>query len=110
MARDIRQSAAQLLDPEMTRSLWALVDRAERDERLQVIVFDSADPDYFIAHFDVARAAELPTEPGPTGLPVIADIAVRMTKAPFITIASIRGRARRRKRVRALVRHAVRQP
>jgi enoyl-CoA hydratase/carnithine racemase len=56
-------------------------------------VFDSANSEYFIAHSDLARSCELPS-PGPTGLPAWADLATRLTRAPFVTIAEIRGRAR----------------
>ena len=57
------------------------------------MVFNSADEDYFISHFDVVRAAEMPG-PGPTGLPAWTDIVVRLTRAPFVSIAAIRGRTR----------------
>ena len=54
----------------------------------------SADDDYFIAHVDLARAAEIPRNPGPTGLPPWPDIATRLMGAPFVSIAEVRGRAR----------------
>jgi enoyl-CoA hydratase/carnithine racemase len=68
------------------------MDMLEADPAVKVVVFDSADEEYFIAHFDVARG-ELPG-PGRTGLPAWADLATRLTRAPFVTIAEIRGRAR----------------
>jgi len=42
----------------------------------------------------VARGDELPTAPDPTGLPVWPDLTTRLTRAPFVTIAEIRSRAR----------------
>lgn len=69
------------------------MDTLEADPAVKVVVFDSADEEYFIAHFDVARGGELPG-PGPTGLPAWPDLATRLTRAPFVTIAEIRGRAR----------------
>ncbi|TWP53964.1 enoyl-CoA hydratase/isomerase family protein [Lentzea tibetensis] len=83
-----------LVDPETIVALSALLDRLEADPAVKVVVFDSADEDFFLAHFDVARADRLPREPGPTGLPILADLATRLTAARFVTIAEIRGRAR----------------
>jgi len=83
-----------LIDPETVIALRELMDTLEADPAAKVVVFDSADEEYFIAHFDVARSAELPRDPGPTGLPAWPDLATRLTRAPFVTIAEIRGRAR----------------
>jgi enoyl-CoA hydratase/carnithine racemase len=83
-----------LIDPETVLALRELMDALEADPTVKVVVFDSADEDFFIAHFDIARGGDLPTEPGPTGLPVWSDLAARLTRAPFVTIAEIRGRAR----------------
>ncbi|BBX65972.1 enoyl-CoA hydratase [Mycobacterium saskatchewanense] len=83
-----------LLDPEMIKALRTLMDAFEADPNLRVVVFDSADEDYFIAHFDVVRAHEVPNDPGPTGLPAWPDIAYRLRRAPFISITELRGRAR----------------
>ena len=35
-----------LLGPELVRDLVSLIERAEADQALQVLVFKSADPDY----------------------------------------------------------------
>ncbi len=43
-----------LIDPQMLTDLVALLELAERDEQLAVIVFDSADTDFFLAHWDIA--------------------------------------------------------
>ena len=65
----------------------------EQDDDLQVVVFKSAVPDFFLNHFDLAAAGELPV-PEEGALPIWTDLMVRLTKAPFISIASIRGRTR----------------
>jgi enoyl-CoA hydratase/carnithine racemase len=44
--------------PELIRDLVSLIQRAEADDAVQVIVFKSADPDYFISHVDVTRIKE----------------------------------------------------
>lgn len=76
--------------------LAALVDMLERAEQLNVIVFDSANPDYFLAHYDTEndamKTAGLPR--GPTGMHAWLDLTVRLSRAPVVSIASIRGRAR----------------
>jgi enoyl-CoA hydratase/carnithine racemase len=76
--------------------LSQLVDLIERDPQLNVVVFDSANPDFFLAHYDIekdpAKTAALPS--GPTGMPGWLDVTVRLSRAPVVSIASIRGRAR----------------
>jgi len=76
--------------------LAELVGLIEQDPDLNVVVFDSANPDFYLAHYDVendpGRTAALGV--GPTGLPAWIDVLVRLSRAPVVSIASIRGRAR----------------
>ena len=51
-----------LLGPELVRDLVSLIQRAEADDAVQVLVFKSADPDYFISHVDLARTKEIREE------------------------------------------------
>src|SRR5262249_20792350 len=78
------------------RELSELVDLIERETALNVVVFNSANPDFFLAHYDVekdpAKTAALP--PGPTGMHAWLDLTVRLSRARVVSIASIRGRAR----------------
>ena len=78
------------------RELSELVGLIERSDDLNVVVFDTANPDFFLAHYDVegdpGRTAALPD--GPTGLPAWLDLTVRLSRASAVSIASIRGRAR----------------
>ena len=67
--------------------LAELVGLIEQDQDLNVVVFDSANPDFFLAHYEA-----LPT--GPTGMDAWLDLLVRLSRAPTVSIASIRGRAR----------------
>ncbi len=83
-----------MLDPQTILELQDLVGRFETDPELKVVVFDSADPDFFVAHFDASRAAETPTAPGPSGYSPWIDFTVRLTRVPVISIAAVRGRAR----------------
>jgi enoyl-CoA hydratase/carnithine racemase len=76
--------------------LAELVGLIERDSDLNVVVFDSANPDFYLAHYDVehdpSKTASLPV--GPTGMHAWLDLLVRLSRAPVVSIASIRGRAR----------------
>jgi enoyl-CoA hydratase/carnithine racemase len=76
--------------------LAELVGLIEQDADLDVVVFDSANPDFYLAHYDTendpGRTAALP--PGPTGMHAWLDLLVRLSRAPVVSIASIRGRAR----------------
>src|SRR5258707_12367012 len=83
-----------MLGPETMLELRGLVGQFEKDPDLKVVVFDNADPQFFIAHFDISRAADKPREPGPSGLPPWTDLTVRLARAPVISIAAVRGRAR----------------
>jgi enoyl-CoA hydratase/carnithine racemase len=44
-----------LLGPELVRDLVSLIQQVEADDAIKVLVFKSADPDYFISHVDVTR-------------------------------------------------------
>jgi enoyl-CoA hydratase/carnithine racemase len=68
-----------LIDVRMIAELRELFVRVERDEGPAVLIFESADPDYFLAHFDISPAnlTELASlSPGPTGLHPWLDILV----------------------------------
>jgi enoyl-CoA hydratase/carnithine racemase len=83
-----------LLNPDAIRELGELVTAMETDDRLKVVVFDSANPDYFISHYDMSRAGEAPAQPGPTGMPPWADFTLRLAQVSVVSIAAVRGRVR----------------
>src|SRR3954462_5340794 len=76
--------------------LAELIGLIEDDADLNVVVFDSANPDSYLADYglehDPGRGAAPPA--GPTGMHAWTDLVVRVTRAPVVTIASIRGRVR----------------
>jgi enoyl-CoA hydratase/carnithine racemase len=76
--------------------LTELVDLIEHDPDLKVVVFASANPDFYLAHYDTehdpGRTAALPR--GPTGMHAWLDLLVRLSRASVVSIASIRGCAR----------------
>jgi enoyl-CoA hydratase/carnithine racemase len=55
---DIAAPPMNLLGPELVRDLVSLIQQAEADKALKVLVFRSADPDYFISHVDVTQIKE----------------------------------------------------
>jgi enoyl-CoA hydratase/carnithine racemase len=83
-----------LITGETVRRLAEIVAELETDPEIQVVVFDSGVPDFFFNHFDLAAAADFPAPGGNGTVAVWTDIVLKLTKAPYITIASIRGRTR----------------
>jgi len=61
----------------------------EVDPSARVVVFQSANPDFFIAHLDVSKAVERPEVLG-----LWRDFVLRLSSAPVVSIAKIRGRTR----------------
>jgi enoyl-CoA hydratase/carnithine racemase len=85
-----------LIDYVMIGELGELLTEVERNEEPAVLVFGSADPDYFLAHYDIAAEPSLVNSlpAGPTGFHPWLDILVRVSRLPAVTISAIRGRAR----------------
>ena len=63
----INNPPLNIFDPEMITELTAMMTDFENDEAIKVVVFDSANPDYFIAHIDLIRAAEFDLTPRASG-------------------------------------------
>src|SRR5881398_1106699 len=84
-----------LLDVALMRELDGIGKELEGDDAVRVVVFDSADPDFFIAHADVALIRQLPTSaPRPTTLGFFHAMVERFRTMPKATIGKIDGRAR----------------
>jgi len=68
----------------------------EADDSVKVVVFDSANPDFFIAHADVELLRTLPTEVPPKAetLGPFHMMVDRFRTMPKVSIAKIEGRAR----------------
>lgn len=81
--------------PNTTPQLNKVVNEIEADPNVRVVVFDSDVPNFFLTHYDFLPPLSDTTSqpPGPTGLPPLPDMLVRMSKAPVVSIALIRGRA-----------------
>jgi enoyl-CoA hydratase/carnithine racemase len=84
-----------LLGPQFVVQFKKIMIELEADENVKVVVFESAVEGFFLNHSDfLANFEDLTSLPqGPTGLEAWPDILVRLTRAPFVSIALIRGRA-----------------
>jgi enoyl-CoA hydratase/carnithine racemase len=84
-----------IFGPETIPQLSEIITELETDEHVKVVVFDSAVEGFFLTHYDfLARPEDLTgLPPGPTGLQALPDLLVRLTRAPVVSIALIRGRA-----------------
>ena len=92
---EIAAPPMNLLGPELVRDLVSLIKRAEADDSLHVVVFKSADPDYFISHVDLTRVSEYRAEAAAlTGEPSIASLFRHLSASRIVTIAQIEGRVR----------------
>jgi enoyl-CoA hydratase/carnithine racemase len=81
-----------MVDATIFEGLQDLLARMDATPSLRVVVFESANPDFYLAHFDLTgKTGNIMTAVGPSGLPVLMDTFVRLTKSPVVSIAKIRG-------------------
>ncbi|NLS06910.1 enoyl-CoA hydratase/isomerase family protein [Rhizobium sp. P32RR-XVIII] len=84
-----------IFGPETIPQMEKVVAEIEADPHLRVVVFDSAVPGFFLTHYNftppLSESTSLPA--GRTGLHPLPDMLVRISKAPVVSIALIRGRA-----------------
>jgi enoyl-CoA hydratase/carnithine racemase len=91
----IQAPPMNLIGPQMVRDLVSLIQHAEADETVQVLVFSSADPDYFISHVDVTRIAEYRDAAAKlTGEASLGLLFRYLSASRLVTIAQIEGRTR----------------
>ena len=84
-----------LLGPELVRDLVSLIQQAETDATVEVLVFKSADRDYFIPHVDITLIKEYRQEAAKlTGEASIGLLFRHLSASRLVTIAQIEGRVR----------------
>ncbi len=86
-----------LIDGVMNLELHRLLDQIEEDGRVAVVLFDSANPEYFLAHYAAdADMSPLDALEPPAANPFLhwASLLIRLSKCPAVTITALRGRAR----------------
>jgi enoyl-CoA hydratase/carnithine racemase len=83
-----------IFGPETIPQLNEAITQLESDPQVKVVVFDSAVPGFFLTHYDFVPPLSATTDipPGATGLPALPDMLVRLSRAPVVSIVSIRGR------------------
>src|SRR5258705_8981909 len=81
-----------IVDATIFEGLQELLARMDASPSLRVVVFESANPEFYLAHFDLTgKTGNITTAVGPSGLPMLMDTFVRLTKSPVVSIAKIRG-------------------
>ncbi len=81
-----------IVDATIFEGLQGLLARMDSSPSLRVVVFESANPEFYLAHFDLTgKTGNITTAVGPSGLPILMDTFVRLTKSPVVSIAKIRG-------------------
>lgn len=92
---EINAPPMNLLGPELIRDLVSLIQRAEADDSVSVIVFKSADPDYFISHVDVTRIKENREAAAKLDGDASIGLVLRhLSTSRLVSIAQIEGRVR----------------
>jgi len=84
-----------IFGPESIPQLNEIITALETDQHVKVVVFDSAVQGFFLTHYDFLARIEdtIGLPPGPTGLQPLPEMLVRLSRAPVVSIASVRGRA-----------------
>src|SRR5467141_3908883 len=81
-----------IVDATIFEGLQDLLARMDVSPSLRVAVFESANPEFYLAHFDLTgKTGNITTAVGPSGLPILMDTFVRITRSPVASIAKIRG-------------------
>ena len=95
LVAEIASPPMNLLGPALVRDLVSLIQQAEADNSVRVLVFKSADPDYFISHVDVTKIKEYRQEAAKlAGEPSLALLFRHLSASRLVTIAQIEGRVR----------------
>src|SRR5580700_1620141 len=80
-----------IADATIFEDLQNLLARMDASPGLRVVVFESANPDFYLAHFDLTgKTGNITTAVGPSGLPILMDTFVRLTRSAVVSIAKIR--------------------
>ncbi len=92
---EIAAPPMNLNGPDLVRDLVSLIQQAEADNGIRVLVFKSADPDFFISHVDVTRIGENREAAAKlTGESSIGLLFPHLSRSRLVTIAQIEGRVR----------------
>jgi enoyl-CoA hydratase/carnithine racemase len=81
-----------VMDDTLFQGLQDLLTRMDASQSLRVVMFESTNPEFYLSHLDLTgKTGNITTAVGPSGLPILLDTFVRLTKSPVVSIAKIRG-------------------
>lgn len=84
-----------LVDRELVVDLFKLAEDLEGDSQTRVVIFRSANPDFFLAHYDLGSQLGQPLPALPAGqASALSALFSRYSRLPQVTIGELRGRAR----------------
>ncbi|MBD9677265.1 enoyl-CoA hydratase/isomerase family protein [Pseudomonas sp. PDM18] len=90
-----RHPPINLVDRAMVIDLLHLADELERDSDTRVLLLRSANPDFFLAHYDLGSQLDAPPMKLPAGMASpLSALFSRFSRLPQVTIGELRGRAR----------------
>lgn len=78
--------------PETISSLNEVIKNLSKDSIVKVVIFSSDVKGYFFNHFDLTQFPNFAGQRTADGKPMWVDLITNIINAPFITIASIKGR------------------
>ena len=74
-----------IVDVTIFEALQDLLARMDASPSLRVVVFESANPEFYLSHFDLTgKIGNIMTAAGASGLPILMDTFVRLTKSPVV--------------------------
>jgi enoyl-CoA hydratase/carnithine racemase len=81
-----------IVDATIFEGLQGLLARMDASPSLRVVVFESANPEFYLAHFDLAgNTGNITTAVGPSGLPILMDTFVRLNSATTVPMCRTEG-------------------
>ena len=83
-----------LMGKAFAADLWQLVTELDQDANTRVVIFRSANPDFFLAHFDVSPAAMAGAPTPLCGPYMLSVLYTRVSQLRQVTIGEVRGRVR----------------
>src|SRR5258707_9515955 len=79
-----------IVDASIFEAIRDLLARMNASQSLRVVAFESANPEFYLSHFDLTgKIGNIMTAVGASGLPILMDTFVRLTKSPVVSIAKI---------------------
>ena len=97
-----------LYDPEMFAEINVLLDALETDPEAKVVVLQSANPDFWVAHYDFNRADVIPNMPGAAPYTEWPHMVARFSQSRVLSVAKLRARTRPGLGASVGLRHSVR--